>query len=268
MTVPYARSLFMTDSTPQALVFAVVSGKGGAGKSTLAVNLAESLAGAGYRAALLDADLGQGSCSTLLNEAPAATATAFASGAVPLDGLLHATASGLTLVVGSTTEAPDAPDAPLFGALDAVLAHLGQSHDVVIVDAPAGMGPAVRWALDRADAGVLVLVGEPTAITAAYALAKMVWQAAPDYPFLSVVNAADTDADAAQTAERFAALTTQFLGAAPTPLGWIPYDAHVRAAVHAQTPAARLSPALRGAFGGLVAGLAPLLPPARLPIAA
>jgi hypothetical protein len=51
-----------------------------------------------------------------------------------------------------------------------------------------------------------------------------------------------------------------YLGASPTPLGWIPYDAHVRAAVRTQTPAIRLSGSLRASFGALADRVAALLP--------
>ncbi|MEM1117226.1 MAG: P-loop NTPase [Bacteroidota bacterium] len=248
----------MPDLSPSALVLAVVSGKGGVGKSTLAVNLAVALADAGRAVALLDADLGGGSCATLLNETPAASVVALAAGGVSADRLAHPTASGVTLVEGGTVAAPDVPEA-VYRALDAALDDLARTHDVVVIDAPAGIGGAVRWALDRADAGLLVLVGEPTAVTGAYTLAKTVWQVVPDYPFFSVVNAADTDAEAAQTTERFAELTTRFVAQAAMPLGWVPYDAHVRAAARAQQPAARLSPALDATFAGLAASLAPLL---------
>ncbi len=249
----------MSVSPSSALVLAVVSGKGGAGKSTVAVNLAEALADAGHRVALLDADLGQGSCTTLLNETPAASVAAYASGAVPLDAVLHPTLGGVTLVDGGST-LPSTLTDPLYMALDDVLGALAATHSVVLIDAPAGVGETVCWALDRADAGLLVLVGEPTSVTGAYALVKTIGQTVPEYPFLAVVNAADTDADAAQTVERFADLTTRFLGAAPVALGWVPYSAHVRAGVKSQTPARRLSPSLRLAFDGLAGGLAPLLP--------
>ena len=66
--------------TETSLTIAVVSGKGGVGKSVLAVNLAESLVASGYRTALIDADFGQSACPVLLNEAPentAAVATPF-----------------------------------------------------------------------------------------------------------------------------------------------------------------------------------------------
>ncbi len=250
----------MPAPSPPGLVIAVVSGKGGTGKSTVAANLSETLAGHGRRVALLDADPCQNSCATMMNEEPPASLLAVASGAVALDRAFHPTAAGVTLVVsGSATRTEGLPSS-LFEALDAALDAAVERHDVVLIDAPAGLDDVVRWALDRADAGLLVVVGEPTSITGAYALVKTVWQTVPDYPFLTVVNAADTETDAVQTAERFAELTAQFLGQAPSPVGWLPYDAHVRAAVRDQVPAVRRSVPLQASFAGLATALGPLLP--------
>ena len=250
----------MPCTSPPGLVLAVVSGKGGVGKSTLAVNLAEALADAGRTVALLDADLGQGSCATLMNEDPPASVVAASRGATALERAFHPAASGVTLVHGGSAPQPADRPETLYDALDDALDAAARGHDVVLIDAPAGVGPTVLWALDRADAGVLVLVGEPAAVKGAYALVKTVWQSAPAYPFLGVVNAADTGADAEQTATRFAELTRQFLGRAPSTLGWVPYDAQVRAAARAQVPAVRRSSGLRAALDGLAQGLVPFLP--------
>ena len=105
-----------------------------------------------------------------------------------------------------------------------------------------------------------MLGGEPTSVTGAYALLKTVWQAVPGYPFLAVVNAADTPADAAETAARCADLTTQFLGQAPLSLGWLPYDAQARGAARDQVPVGRRSAGLRAAVAGLLDSLVPLFP--------
>ena len=246
--------------SPSGLVLAVVSGKGGVGKSTLAVNLAEALADAGRSVALVDSDLCQSSCATLMNEEPPASVLAASTGAVALDRVFHPTASGVTLVHGGTIGPPCDGTEAFYDTLDRALDVAAERHDVVLIDAPAGVGPTVQWALGRADAGVLVLVGEPTAIKGAYALVKTVWQSDPGCPFLSVVNAADTEADAEQTAVRFADLTRQFVGQAPTQIGWVPYDAQARAAARSQVPAVRHSSGLRAALDGLADHLAPLLP--------
>ncbi|WP_412061169.1 MinD/ParA family protein [Rubrivirga sp. IMCC45206] len=250
----------MFETPTRGLVVAVVSGKGGTGKSTLAVNLAATLAADGCAVALLDADPCQSSCATLLNESPSASVEAVARGAVAAERVFHQTASGLTLVCGGTAAGfADLGDA-FYDAFDDVLDLAIERYDLVLIDAPAGLEAPVQWALDRADTGLLVVVGEPTAVTGAYALAKAVWHTDPGFPLLAVVNAADADAEAAQTAERFGALTAQFLGQSPTPVGYVPYDVHVRGAARDQVPAVQRSAPLRAAFAGLATALAPLLP--------
>lgn len=242
----------------QALTLAVVSGKGGVGKSLTAVNLAETFAADGRRTALLDADLGQSAGPVLLNEAPAHTVASGALAGLAMDAAWHTTSSGVTLVQAARTpEEADALGPALFAALDAALDALRATHDVVLVDAPAGAGDTVRWALARAGAGLLVLVGEPTAVADAYALAKLVWGAAPGLPLGLVVNAADTDDEAAGVAERFGAVTGRFLGRTPAYLGWVPYAVALRQSVRTQRPAVRDDGATRRAFAGLAAAVAP-----------
>ena len=239
----------LSDSMTSSFTLAVVSGKGGVGKSVLAVNLAEALAAAGHRTALVDADLGQSACPVLLNEAPATTLADVAHRGADLAKAFHGTASGVTLVQGART--PEEVDASLFNTLDAALPLLQACHEVVLVDAPAGAESPVRWALDRADAGLLVLVGEPTAVADAYALTKLIWTARPFFPLGTAVNFTDTEEEANDVAERFAAVTDQFLGQAPVSLGWVPYAATIRRSVQRQTPVVREEGQARLAFEAL-----------------
>ena len=239
------------------LTLAVVSGKGGVGKSVLSVNLAETFAAAGRRTALVDADFGQSACPVLLNEAPPVTALDVAVGRAEPSSALWTTEAGLTLFQAVRTPGEaDGHEAALYDALDIGLDALCSDHDVVLIDAPAGAGPAVRWALDRAGAGLLVLVGEPTAVADAYGLAKLVWSADPGFPLGAAVNFADTEPEAEDVAARFAAVTRPFLGAAPAYLGWVPYAVAVRRSVHRQRPAVREPGAARHAFGALAAAAA------------
>lgn len=236
--------------TSNILTFA--SGKGGVGKSVVAVNLAEALARDGHRVALVDADFGQSASPVLLNEAPAATVLDTVQDEAPLNEALHETEAGLTLV-----QAADRPstsgawEADLYAALDDLTERLRVSHDHILVDAPAGTTGPVRWALDRADLGVLVLVGEPTAIADAYRLAKLLWTADPDYPLGTLVNYAEDPADGESIAERFGAVTSRFLDDAPRFLGWVPYAHAIRQSVSRQTPAVRRAGPVRDAFAEL-----------------
>lgn len=230
-------------------VVAVASGKGGAGKSVVATNLAEMLVLQGRSVALLDADLGQGACPILLNETPRGSVTDVARRRALVQDILHRTSSGITLVQGASEPSlPVQQDARLFEAMDAMLAHLRSSHEYVVIDTPAGTEGTVRWALDRADLGLLVVLGEPTAIADAYRLAKLVWQAEPEYPMGVVVNFSDSEAEARGVAERFGHVTEHFTGRVPNFLGWVPFSTQIRQSVQEQTPAVRIPGPVQEAF--------------------
>ncbi|MEZ4702910.1 MAG: P-loop NTPase [Rhodothermales bacterium] len=230
-------------------IIAVTSGKGGVGKSILSVNLAETLAAQGHQVALIDVDLGQGACALLLNEQPAGSVFEWVQQTARKEQVLHRTASGITLVLGANEAGrPQARQTKLFGALDALLNELRRDHAYIILDAPAGTEGAVRWALDRADLGVLVLVGEPTAISDAYRLARMIWEYDPDYPMCAVVNFADSEEEATSVADRFSKVTRHFTGRATNYLGWVPFSPLIRRSVSVQEPAVRTSGPVQEAF--------------------
>ncbi|MBO6575787.1 MAG: P-loop NTPase [Rhodothermales bacterium] len=202
----------MRDRTPhEPTVLAVVSGKGGVGKSLLAVNLAVTWSREGRSVALVDADAGQGSCAYLLGHSRSVSLIA------PPEGL-HDQDEALSL-------------------LDLELARARTAYDLVVIDAPAGIGPGVRWAMDRADASLLVLVDEPTAAADAYALCKLVWTRDPAYPLAGAVNMADSEIDAGGVISRFSALTTHFLDRKILYAGWVPFSGTIRSSVRQQIPA-------------------------------
>lgn len=247
-------------------IIAVTSGKGGVGKSVVSVNLAETLAAAGHRVALVDADFGQGACALLLNESPAASVLDLVRQTARTERVLHRTETGLTLVQG-VAEAGEGErhERALYACLDELLVHLQRTHTHVLIDTPAGVDGPVRWALDRADLGLLVLAGEPTAIADAYRLARLVWQTDPSYPLAAVVNFADGEQDAESVSERFGRVTEHFTGQVPSYLGWVPFSAQMRHSVARQEPAVRTPGPICSAFEAiartLVLGRKPVLAP-------
>ena len=233
----------------QSTTLAITSGKGGVGKSIVSVNLAETLVEMGYRVALVDVDLGQGACSLLLNESPEASVLDYAQHTALKEQVIHRTTTGLTLLQGALDPSQVSSNLrSLFGKLDALIESLQQSHDYVLIDTPAGTEGAVKWALDKADLGILVLVGEPTAISDAYRLARMVWEIEPNYPLGALVNFADTEAEARSIADRFGKVTSHFTGRVTKYLGWVPFSAQIRRSVSKQDPAVRTEGPVKNAF--------------------
>lgn len=218
---------------------AVVSGKGGVGKSLVAVNLAEALQQAGHNVGLFDGDLDQPDCATLLNEAPPASLPDYLTSRCGLRDVMHETDTGLSLISGSRTIMDLTLDNTWVDRLDRILRHVEREHDFVLIDTPAGTGPLVQWALDRAGHGLLVIVDEPTSINDAYRLAKLVWRRAPSYPLHVVANLCETAEEAHDVHERFATITSQFVGNAPDYLGWIPFARSVWDSVKNQQPVVR-----------------------------
>lgn len=233
-------------------VISIVSGKGGVGKSVIAVNLAEALAAEGRRVALIDADLGQGDCTILMNETPRATVMDLLRLAVRTSQVRHETAAGITLIQAADSPAEAEPRArELFTSLDELLTELRNDHEYILIDAPAGAGRTVRWALDRADLGLLVVVGEPTAIADAYRLVRMTWQSDASYPFATVVNFAEDDADGESIHERFSRITDHFTGRLPIYLGCVAFSRALRQSVLQQEPAYRADGPLRDSFASM-----------------
>jgi|TARA_R100000963_G_scaffold34707_1_gene29260 flagellar biosynthesis protein FlhG len=220
----------------QPFVFAVISGKGGVGKSMASVNTATMLNQLGYKVALLDADLGLANCATLLNEPVSATVSNWIQGNCGLDDLPYYS-SGITLVTGANEPGQNRFDTDLFmDALDQVVAYLKDDHDFIIIDTPAGAGDMALWALDTSDVGVLVLVDEPTAISDVYRLCKYVFNIDPAYRFASIVNYAENEETAENTYERFNTILTYFLQKNTNYLGFIPASDRIRESVQQQKP--------------------------------
>ena len=85
----------------QSTTLAIVSGKGGVGKSIVSVNLAETLVEMGYSVALVDVDFGQDACALLLNESPEASVLEYACHTVLKEQVIHRTIAGITLLQGA-----------------------------------------------------------------------------------------------------------------------------------------------------------------------
>lgn len=225
----------------QPFVLAVISGKGGVGKSMTAVNLASSLNHAGYRAAILDADIGLSNCATLLNEQVTSTVGQWIHGDCSLDHLPHRLPE-FTLVTAADDPSQQSIQPDVFmDAMDQVMMKLKEDHDFIIIDTPAGAGEMALWALDSADLGALLIVDEPTAISDVYRLCKYVLNIDPAYRFGSIVNFADSEESADSTFSRFNTILNYFLQQKTDYLGFVPVSESIRESIQKQKTLRQLS---------------------------
>ncbi len=217
--------------------FAVLSGKGGVGKTNLSLALALTAQQAGYSTVLWDADFGLGNCDVLLDVSPRGTSLDVLCGNWSLDDALTPCAGGLTLLA-----APSGVHDNLWknqeGRLKAkrLFEELGRRYEVVVVDAPAGVGDVVVSVGLWADTVLLATSPEVPAVADAYATVKVIAHAGRRSGIGLVVNLAAAPGEAEKIGARIAHVAERFVGARVSLLGWIPADSHVPLAVSRRRP--------------------------------
>lgn len=153
---------------------AITSGKGGVGKTSLAVNLGLLMAGEGHRVALLDGDMGLANVDVLLGLKPKFTLRHVVEGQKELNEIMLRGPNGLYVIpasrgVEAMAHLPAAEQAKLLERL----AHLEGLIDILLIDTAAGISPNVLSLILAADEAIVVTIPEPTAITDAYAVIKV-----------------------------------------------------------------------------------------------
>jgi flagellar biosynthesis protein FlhG len=216
-------------------VLAVASGKGGVGKTTVAVNLALALAQAGDRVILLDADVGCANAHLLLGLEPAWTLDDVLAERVALEEALTPGPDGLRLLAGgSEAWAYAGRSAEEWQPFLAAARALDAACDWLLWDVGAGVSPTVLAFAAAADAVVLVTQPEPPALHDAYALYKALWAQGSRTPRYLLLNRVHGNGNL--LLDQFAATIARFLEPKPTPLGVVRDDPAVAAAVRRQVP--------------------------------
>jgi flagellar biosynthesis protein FlhG len=172
--------------------YAIISGKGGVGKSVIAANLGAGLAAAGRRTLLIDADLGLANLDVILGLYPSHTLHDVLCGSCAVeDALLHAHGGFDLLPAGSGLQDDAALTAPMADSLERILATLDARYDAILFDAGAGIGDLVMFFARMADEILLVVTPEATSLMDAYATIKILSQRYGRLSFNLVVNRAN-----------------------------------------------------------------------------
>ena len=220
-------------------LIAIASGKGGVGKTWLAITLSHALARAGQRVLLFDADLGLANVDTQLGITPPADLGSVTGGGLAMEDAVFAYRGGFDILAGRSGSAALAGlDSAALDQLLAGLRRLARRYDAVVLDLGGGLGAPVR-ALSAA-AGLLLVVAtdEPTSLTDAYAVLKLDQRdrAAGQGAAQIVVNLAAAPPAGLRTYQSLSRACTRFLGHTPRCAGIIRRDEHVKDAIRRQTP--------------------------------
>lgn len=215
--------------TPQ--VIGVASGKGGVGKTTVAVNLAAALGQRGHRVLLLDADLGMANAQVALGVRSPLNISHLLSGEKTLHELLVPAAPGVQLVPGASgLRDMAALDMSQVAAIIHAFDELQESVDYLIVDVAAGISPSVLTFMAACQRRIVVLQDQPAAIADAYGLIKVMMQDQDLEEIHIVANAVQGEAHGQQLAQFVNDVTLKFLGGTVKYLGCVGADESVQQA--------------------------------------
>ena len=214
---------------------AVCSGKGGVGKTNVSVNLAISLARDGKEVVLMDADLGLGNVDVLLGLATPRNLSHVIDGHCSLEEALVTGPAGVRVLAAASglrrmTELGDARHAALIRAFGASTL----TPEVLIVDTAAGISGSVVSFTQAANDIVVVVCDEPSSITDAYALMKVLRRDRGRHRFRILANMVDSSSAGLALYQKLLKVSERFLDVSLAYMGAIPYDEHLPRAVRRQ----------------------------------
>jgi flagellar biosynthesis protein FlhG len=219
-------------------VLAVTSGKGGVGKSNLAVNLGLAMVKKGHRVLVFDADMGLANVDVLLGLIPQYTLAHLLYGQKSLSEIVLQGPENLQLVAsgsGGVQELANMNDAQREKFLKA-LEGLQDKADIIIIDTGAGMHRNVLAFALAAGEVILVTTPEPTALIDAYGMVKVLNMERKNPIIRVIVNMAGSQQEADEAGKKLVVLSKKFLNADLEYLGYVPRDMGMIKAVREQRP--------------------------------
>lgn len=216
---------------------AVASGKGGVGKSNFTLNFALSVAKEGQRVLLLDLDIGMGNIEVLLGESSKLSIVDFFERRAQLSEIIQTGPYGLSYITGgSGLAALFELGAAQFSYFLSELEGVFSTYDYILFDMGAGLTEDSLKFLLSVNEIFLLTTEEPTSLTDAYAVVKLISQREKDMKFSMIVNRVEKAAEGRGVYSRFSSALYKFLKVEIKLLALLPEDDSLRKAVKRQSP--------------------------------
>ena len=224
-------------------VFAISSGKGGVGKTAVVANLAVLLARMGKRVLILDADLGLANIDVVFGLAPGYNLNHFFTGDQGLESILIDGPEGIKILPAGSgvqrfTRLDSEQKMRLLDALDA----MHNDFDFVLIDTEAGISENVTYFTTAAHEILVVTTPEPTAITDAYALMKLLSNQYHEKHFNLIVNFIKNEEEALDVYRKLTMVANRYLDISIDYIGSIPRDKLMVDAIRKQKVLAQIFP--------------------------
>lgn len=230
-------------------VIAITGGKGGVGKTNVAVNLGVALAQRGQRTMLLDADLSLANVDVLLGLQPRQTLAQVLAGECELEDVIVAGPAGL-LVVPAASGVAGMADLPpsAYGGLINAFGQLSADLDVLLVDTAAGVSEGVMSFARAAQEVLVVVCDEPASMADAYALIKLLSRQHGVSRFRVLANMVRRSRDGRELFAKLLSVCDQYLDVVLEFAGVVPFDDYLRKAVQRRQPLLEAFPRSPAAF--------------------
>ncbi len=230
--------------TNTTLSVCIMSGKGGVGKTNIALNIAYCLFKGNHPLLLMDCDLGLANLDVLLGITPDKNLQDLMDTDISPHDVAVPLAKGGFDFLPAASGVPELidMDEELRNNLFKKLAPLFHNYDYLFLDLGAGINPTVLSFAKMSHVRIVVVTPEPTSLTDSYALMKVLSTQHNVRDFHIVVNMSETRSEEKQTFERLAGACKKFLNLDPVFLGGILSDKTLVEAVRRQTPLMQMAP--------------------------
>ncbi len=224
-------------------VYSITSGKGGVGKTALVANLAYQLANTGKKVLILDADLGLANVDIVFGLTPKYNMNHFFSGEQPLSAVMIEGPPGIHILPAGSGEQNfiflnGEQKMQLLEGLDSLHNHF----DYVLIDTEAGISENVTYFNTAAQEILIVTTPDPTALTDAYAVMKLLYTKFHEKKFSLIVNQIHSEDEALEVYRKLTMVASRYLNISIDYIGSIPTDKQMSTAIRKQKVISELYP--------------------------